>query len=82
MTFELIHPNIDSLKAASAQLQQKLESFDGLFDINDSYERANDEFELDLKTGGGVSGHNGDPACAAGSDCIFWCGSTTNTTRA
>jgi multidrug efflux pump subunit AcrB len=49
MTFELIHPNIDSLKAASAQLQQKLESFDGLFDINDSYERANDEFELDLK---------------------------------
>ena len=30
-------------------LQQKLESFEGLYDINDSYERANDEFELDLK---------------------------------
>jgi multidrug efflux pump subunit AcrB len=49
MTFELIHPNIDVLKAASAELQLKLESFSGLYDINDSYERANDEFELDLK---------------------------------
>ena len=27
MTFELIHPNIDVLKAASAELQLKLESF-------------------------------------------------------
>lgn len=49
MTFELIHPDIDVLKAASADLQQKLKSFEGLFDISDSYERANDEFELDLK---------------------------------
>ncbi|QXD25650.1 efflux RND transporter permease subunit [Opitutia bacterium ISCC 51] len=49
MTFELIHPDIDVLKAASAELQLKLESFEGLYDISDSYERANDEFELDLK---------------------------------
>ena len=49
MTFELIHPDIDVLKAASADLQLKLESFEGLYDISDSYERANDEFELDLK---------------------------------
>ena len=49
MTFELIHPDIDILKAASADLQLKFESFDGLYDISDSYERANDEFELDLK---------------------------------
>jgi multidrug efflux pump subunit AcrB len=49
MTFELIHQDIDMLKAASAELQLKLKSFSGLYDINDSYERANDEFELDLK---------------------------------
>ncbi len=49
MTFELIHPDIDTLKAASNDLQVKLASMDGLYDITDSYERANDEFELDLK---------------------------------
>jgi len=49
MTFELIHPDIDLLKAASMDLQVHLSSFEGLYDIEDSYERANDEFELDLK---------------------------------
>lgn len=49
MTFELIHPNIDVLKAASQDLQIKLSSFAGLYDIEDSYERANEEFELELK---------------------------------
>ncbi|MDA0347539.1 MAG: efflux RND transporter permease subunit [Verrucomicrobia bacterium] len=49
MTFELIHPDISVLKAASHDLQVKLASMAGLFDITDSYERANDEFELDLK---------------------------------
>jgi multidrug efflux pump subunit AcrB len=49
MQFELIHPDIDILKAASAELQRKLESFEGLHDITDSYEHASDEFELDLK---------------------------------
>jgi multidrug efflux pump subunit AcrB len=49
MTLELIHPDIDLLKAASADLQRKLESFEGLHDITDSYEHASDEFELDLK---------------------------------
>jgi multidrug efflux pump subunit AcrB len=48
MTFELIHPNVDMLKKASGDLQRKLSRFEGLYDIADSYERANDEFELDL----------------------------------
>ena len=49
MTFELIHPYLDTLKAASADLQRKLSTFEGLYDIQDSYERANEEYELDLK---------------------------------
>ncbi len=49
MTFELIHQNVDTLKAASADLQETLRSFEGLYDIEDSYERATDEFQLDLK---------------------------------
>ncbi len=49
LTFELIHPDIETLKAASRDLQVKLASFEGLYDIQDSYERANEEFELDLK---------------------------------
>ncbi len=49
MTFQIIHPDVDLLKEASGDLQRKLASFEGLYDISDSYERANDEFELDLK---------------------------------
>ncbi|MDA0347542.1 MAG: efflux RND transporter permease subunit [Verrucomicrobia bacterium] len=46
---ELIHPNIDMLKTASAELQRKLASYDGFYDIEDSYERASEEYQLDLK---------------------------------
>ena len=49
MSFELIHPDIDTLKLASAALQRKLSTYDGVYDIEDSYERANEEFELELK---------------------------------
>jgi multidrug efflux pump subunit AcrB len=49
MTFELIHPDVNLLKAASNDLQIKLSSLEGLYDIQDSYERANDEYELELK---------------------------------
>jgi multidrug efflux pump subunit AcrB len=49
MTFELIHPDVNLLKEASRDLQAKLSTFEGLYDIQDSYERANDEYELDLK---------------------------------
>ena len=49
MVFELIHPDVELLKKASVDLQRQLASYDGVFDIEDSYERAADEFELDLK---------------------------------
>lgn len=49
MTFELIHQDVDILRSASRELQAKLRSFEGLYDIEDSYERATDEFQLDLK---------------------------------
>lgn len=49
LSFVLSHPDVDLLKNASADLQRKLASMEGLYDINDSYERANEEYELDLK---------------------------------
>lgn len=49
LSFVLSHPDVDLLKEASADLQRKLASMEGLYDINDSYERANEEYELDLK---------------------------------
>lgn len=47
--FQLIHPDVELLKEASAELQRHLSTYDGLYDIKDSYERAIEEFELDLK---------------------------------
>ena len=49
MTFELSHPDVEILKQASADVQHKLSTFEGVYDITDSYERANEEFKLDLK---------------------------------
>ncbi|OUW19705.1 MAG: hypothetical protein CBD18_00420 [Opitutales bacterium TMED158] len=49
LNFELIHQDIDLLRAASADLQLYLESYDGLYDIVDTYENANDELNLELK---------------------------------
>ncbi|MDG2170763.1 MAG: efflux RND transporter permease subunit [Opitutales bacterium] len=49
MSFSLALPDVSKLKEASADLQQKLASFEGLYDIEDSYERSNDQFNLDLK---------------------------------
>ncbi|MBK1879933.1 efflux RND transporter permease subunit [Pelagicoccus mobilis] len=39
----------ESLGDISLELQNRLRDFDGLFDISDSYETANDEFEIKLK---------------------------------
>ena len=47
--FQLIHPDMEMLKEASAELQRHYGTYDGLFDIKDSYERASDEYELELK---------------------------------
>ena len=49
MSFSLAFPDVEKLKEASAELQQKLASFEGLYDIEDSYERSNEQFNLDLR---------------------------------
>ncbi len=41
--------NFNSLTDASRMLQDRLQDFDGLFDISDSYESAKDEFQIKLK---------------------------------
>lgn len=45
----LTSPSFDDLKAASAQLQDKLKDYEGLNEITDSFESAKAEFELLLK---------------------------------
>ncbi len=47
--FELVSPNVDDLVAASKELQEKLAEYEGLYDIEDSFERATEEYELKLK---------------------------------
>lgn len=49
MSFTLAFQDVEGLKQASADLQKKLASFEGLYDIEDSYERSNEQFNLDLK---------------------------------
>jgi multidrug efflux pump subunit AcrB len=49
MSFNLALPDVEKLKEASLDLQQKLASFEGLYDIEDSYERSNEQFNLELK---------------------------------
>jgi multidrug efflux pump subunit AcrB len=47
--FQLIHPDMEMLKAASADLQRHYGTYEGLYDIKDSYERASEEYKLELK---------------------------------
>ena len=42
-------PSFDDLKDASARLKEHLETYDGLTEIQDSFESAKAEFELELK---------------------------------
>jgi multidrug efflux pump subunit AcrB len=49
LSFSLALPDVERLKEASADLQEKLASFEGLYDIEDSYERSNEQFNLDLR---------------------------------
>ena len=49
LSFTLIGPNVEDLKTASNELQKKLATYNGLYDIEDSFDRATDEFELKLK---------------------------------
>lgn len=49
MTIQLVGPKIDDLVAVSKAVQKKLTEFPGLYDIQDSFETANQELELELK---------------------------------
>ncbi|MDA0347811.1 MAG: efflux RND transporter permease subunit [Verrucomicrobia bacterium] len=49
LSFNLAFHDVEKLKEASIDLQQKLNSFAGLYDIEDSYERSNEQFNLDLR---------------------------------
>ncbi len=49
LSFTLIGPKVEDLKAASEEFQKKLATYDGLYDIEDSFDRATDEFKLKLK---------------------------------
>ena len=49
MTIQLVGPKIEDLVSVSKALQKKLTEFPGLYDIQDSFETANQELELELK---------------------------------
>jgi multidrug efflux pump subunit AcrB len=49
VSFQLVGPRIDDLVAVSQQVQRKLAEYPGLYDIQDSFQTANQELELKLK---------------------------------
>ena len=49
LTIQLVGPRVEDLVAVSKAVQAKLREFPGLYDIQDSFETANQELELELK---------------------------------
>jgi multidrug efflux pump subunit AcrB len=49
LTIQLMGPRVDDLVAVSKAAQRKLAEFPGLYDIQDSFETASQELELELK---------------------------------
>lgn len=49
LSIQLEGPRIDDLVAVSKEVQKKMATYEGLYDIEDSFERASEEFELKLK---------------------------------
>lgn len=49
LSIQLMGPRIEDLVAVSKKVQQKLREYPGLYDIQDSFETANQELELELK---------------------------------
>lgn len=49
MSIQLEGPSIDDLKEVSMELQKAMLGYEGLYDIEDSFERATEELELELK---------------------------------
>jgi multidrug efflux pump subunit AcrB len=49
ISFDLAHPNWESLKAASLELENKLKDYYGLYDIQSSVSSVSNEFHIDIK---------------------------------
>jgi len=49
ITIQLQGPSIDDLKEVSRELQKVMANYEGLYDIEDSFERSTEELELELK---------------------------------
>ena len=49
LTIQLQGPSIDDLKEVSEELQKVMAGYEGLYDIEDSFERSTEELELELK---------------------------------
>ena len=49
ISFDLAHPDWESLKAASLELEEKLKSYYGLYDIQSSVSSVSNEFHIDIK---------------------------------
>jgi len=49
LSVQLVGPDIDDLVEISKSLQKKMATYEGLYDIQDSFERATEELELELK---------------------------------
>jgi multidrug efflux pump subunit AcrB len=49
IAFDLAHPNWESLKAASLELEAKLKDYYGLYDIQSSVSSVSNEFHIDIK---------------------------------
>lgn len=48
ISFELIHDDFEVLKAAAAELENKLATYDGVYDIQNGASSTSDEFHLEL----------------------------------
>lgn len=48
ISFELIHDDFEVLKAAAAELEEKLRTFEGVYDIQNGASATSDEFHIDI----------------------------------
>lgn len=49
LSIQLVGPDIEKLTEVSQLVQKQLATYDGLYDISDSFERSTEELELELK---------------------------------
>ena len=49
LAFQLVGPNVDELEVAARELENKLDEYEGVFDIRDSFTSGNQEIQLKIK---------------------------------